>query len=226
MQTWVVVTMLTGLTSLAVAVIAWLQASRTAKLNARANLELERVKSENVLALEKLKAQIASEGERRKAETEMRLKAYDEASKDVTQDEATISQAWQTIQEVKEALSTVAGLPIAERFNTAAVYLGEPSKRLNTLFMKQGGSLPPAARIVLHHAKNLVFWYHSRQKLDEQEIQTHTLEAKRDELTATQTALLEVSERLRRDRMQAILRAWGNAGDAVPSSDAPVPKKD
>lgn len=236
MNTWVVVTIITALASLGGAVLAWVQASRTAKLNAKAQVELENLKGENSRALEKLKAELTNNLEKRKVESEKRLKAYEMAVADVTETEAGLIQGWQLMQQTKDMLSGVKGShPDRERVVILSNQLQQVSADLIRAYNEVGFKIPDDARVLLHRAKNDVYHLHSQlSELNHQDEKARsaswaTFENSSQDihefLSSVQANFIQTREHLRRERMERILAAWNGEADANKGQPLPTPPK-
>jgi hypothetical protein len=137
----VAVALISGAGGLAGAVIAWVQAVRTANLKADADKTLETIKAQAALALAALK----EEGEHRRNA----LVLATEESKPV---EDALSQAWRDIQQVKEV---IAALLSRARYDPdlAAKALTPVVARLVDGYATHGANLPENARNAWHAAK-------------------------------------------------------------------------
>jgi len=163
--------MLTGLSSLGVALIAWLQASRTTRLNAQAKLDLEKFKAEKARDFEMLKAQLAACVQKDIADREMRLKAYETACQEVARAEIAINVCWERIQGAKSEM----------RFFLRALPHGPPAfhfllrdiekplvnylRAIDTLDL----NLPHKARSLAHLASHPILGFIENTKLLEQD---------------------------------------------------------
>lgn len=237
-KTWVFVTMLTGLSSFGVALIAWLQASRTAKLNAKASLdlekfrteaanraalELEKIKAAHQVALETIKAEILSGVEKRRADAEQRLKAYEKAAEEVSEIESALVRFWQILQRIKEIVSI---------FGEAKDTQGQVQEvhRLASDFCdcygRDGGKLSDELQGALHCGKAEVTFVamnlSAMAKIrggSEEALQKHrqcmeTLLNQRERLTVIQKLITEARNARRSQRMRELLAMWNTAGDS------------
>lgn len=222
MNTGVVVTILTALASIAAAFISWHQASRTAKVNAQANLDLERLRNENTRALEK-----------EKAESEKRLKAYERACQEVMQAEAAINSSWQRMQRVKDLMRWYSTETPESESNPMLRELEDAIRDFDKGYSLIGVDLPREARGCVHHAKMPIMHFlteihrvKKKQQIsdDDREQFKGKLDEARKELTDYQTQLVESKENLRRERMKEILASWSGEADANKGKSLPTPK--
>lgn len=123
------------------AVIAWVQAVRTARLKAEADSSLERVKTEATMALEQMKA-----------ENERRRKAFEVASHESKPIETALSQAWHDIQALKDLTSKFLS-PARYDFDLVINDFTRAQSSLVEGYADWGSSLPEAPRTAWHKAK-------------------------------------------------------------------------
>jgi hypothetical protein len=137
----VAVALISGAGGLVGAVIAWIQAARTAKLKAAADETLEKIKAQSGIALAALK----EEGEHRR-------KALELATQESKPVEDALSQAWRDVQKVKEV---IAGLLSRARYDLdlAAKTLTPVVARLVDNYATHGANLPESGREAWHAAK-------------------------------------------------------------------------
>jgi len=221
-QTWITVTILTALASLTGSCVALLQASRMAKSNAQASLDLERMKNEHVLALEKLKNELSLAVQQAKETAEMRVKAYEKAIAEAAPIEDEIAQAWQIIQHGKDIISQIRELPEgSNKFHDLEEVLSGIATELSTAYRELGPKLPSEAMYVLHAARDalasplrLLEAARSLAKEEPEHLERWNKEApenwafRRVELTKCQQELIRAREVLRTQKMQTILNAW------------------
>lgn len=129
----IVVAIIAGITALLGGAFAWIQANKTSKLKAQADVVLEEMRAE---------------GERKR-------KAFELASAEARPVELALSQAWQDIQTIKEVISKVLS-PIRYDEDVARSVFRPAVNNLVDGYGKWGTEIPDSAKAAWHNAKNAV----------------------------------------------------------------------
>jgi hypothetical protein len=207
---WEIVTLLSGITSLTLAFIALAQATRTAKLNAQANVQLEKVRAENAREFEKLKTQLLKELEEAKDEKELRLKAYETACEQVLELENGIAQSWQVLQDAKDVLRKIqAAETDTELYFARLSRLNALDEELNWLYRELGPKFKKHTSELLHKIRptlsQAISYLELHKKEKDVEVPFSYLVGK---FTECQRDLLAMKEVLRHARMEELLSLW------------------
>jgi hypothetical protein len=225
MQTWTVVTIIGAVGTVMCAAVTWIQASRLAKLNNQANVELEKLRASNTQLIEEAKGRQARELEVVKAQNHNLIKAYEQAGRETAELEASLVTAWRTIQKTKETLrdpTYVSSHPNgvdSEHENTLRPIEDALEKHfleIRETYRIVGPTIPHEARKVLHEARDAVHRAYflirvARQSdlsPDDRNKAWNNLVGFPDKLTLAQNRLLEIKDQLREQRMLEILRQW------------------